>query len=47
MSCILVKRLRVRRAASSEDKLAKEDVLDSVDECIDGNEDKRTRTRIY
>jgi hypothetical protein len=34
MSCTLVKRLRVRRAASSEDMLAAEDVLLSVDVCM-------------
>lgn len=34
MSCTLVKRLRVRRAASSEDMLATEDVLESVEDCM-------------
>lgn len=41
MSWTLVKRLRVRRAASSEDMLATEDVLDSVDDCIDEEEEER------
>lgn len=34
MSCTLVNRLRVRRAASSEDMLAAEDVLESVEDCM-------------
>ena len=40
MSWTLVKRLRVRRAASSEDMLATEDVRDRVEDCMNGNEDK-------
>ena len=34
MSCTLVNRLRVRRAASSDDMLAAEDVLLSVDDSM-------------
>lgn len=47
MSCTLVKRLRVRRAASSEDMLAAEDVLESVEDCMfNDDHDEQVGTRM-